>query len=136
MSSYIIKKLYSNFRSVDLNLIFLSRLTANSAQLAIVMVLSISLFNKNPGKVKFSEASKQDSCGVEKRRSFRLTTKICLDIASLCCSYLEAKGGRTQCITVDAIFVLYCPRAKTVSSSTILPSFLSSLAIVVTMDVD
>ena len=136
MSSYIIKKLYSNFRSVDLKLVFLSRLTANSAEFAIVMMLFISLFNKSLGKVTFSRASKQISCGIEKRRYFRVTTMNCLDIASLCCSYLEAKCGRTLCITFDAISLLYCPRAKTVSSSTILPSFLSSLAPVVTLDVD
>ena len=91
MSSYIIKKLYSNFRSVDLKLVFLSRLTANCAELAIVMVLLISLFNKSLGKFNFSGASKQNSCGIEKGGYFRVTTLICLDIPSLCCRYLEAK---------------------------------------------
>ena len=136
MSSYIIKKLYSNFCSVDLKLTFLSRVTANSEELAIVMVLSISLFNKSLGKFNFSETSKQDSCGIEKRRSFWVTTKICLDNASLCCRYLEAKFCRKLCNTVDAISDFDCPRATAVSSSTFLPSFLWSLAPVVTMDVD
>ena len=136
MSSYIIKKLYSNFRSVDLYLIFLSRLTSNSAELAIVMVLLISLFNKSPGKFNFSGASKQNSCGIEKRRYFRVTTMICLDIASFCCRNLEAKCGRTINITVDAISDFDYTRATAVSSTRILPSFVSSLAPVVTMDVD
>ena len=101
-----------------------------------MMMLSISLFNKSPGKVNFSGASKQNSCGIEKGRYFRVTTMICLDIASSCCRYLEAKYGRTLCNTVDAISDFDCTRATAVSSSTILPSFVSSLAPVVTMDVD
>ena len=101
-----------------------------------MMVLSIPLFNRRLRKVIFSEALKQDSCGFEKCRSFRVTTKICLDIAFLCGRYLEAKCGRTLCNTVDAISDFDCPRATAVLSLTILENFVSRLAPVVTMDVD
>ena len=70
MSSYIIKKLYSNFRSVDLNLIFLIRLTANSAELALVMVLPISLFNKTPEKLIFLGLRSKTAAGLKKVDTF------------------------------------------------------------------